>query len=728
MRREKTYNSSTILFYIQFLSLLVFINSLSFFILKEAKENENSISKNTLQFSINGGVDESFSEDKFFKIKTEIYKDYNLLTSKNAECTIPRSPQAEFGTTIIAKCEIDLSSVQNPNKIKFKEFNTNDNDNLQVKDLKNYVLEQSLSFTKKIEIKPDIEFTAESIKPIKCIDNKIIFEIIGEMKNLFIDSFTFNLPLKENSQIKAKCLCPDIYYKASVSINCTITVINDQEFLDNLINGVEIKESYYQVTNSKFEEKSFKIGIKDNNAKIELKDFECYSNKNAQNEINNSEEYSNRKSNRGVQNQNNKNEDDYNQRREEIEENQRRREREEEEEERRRRKEEEEREKKREEERKKIAQENLEKFLRDRNKIQQNRKYDDDNNNQNNNIGQRNYNNDNYNNQQNRNYDDEIDYNSNVKLVHLQVRYSYGFIYYMFYALTPVPLGHKIKASFSITKYNYNSGYNDLETKYVILKTEEQISPNDKNIIVEYVARYDCDQCKKIILDKNSIKGAKVYNIPDDIYFLDAVAINQNNYLTKSKIQNPPLYIVENIYSQNCNIYLGGNFFNQNKFFASKFALNLIGAGYYGNSKNITVYCGLNERGSFYCPINENLNNFEYKVQQFIIDQKENIIIDNSYIAREGITNQVTCQVGNNINNNLMNNNDKSNETIDGQKTFTWKRLFIGIFIIIILYYVISKFCCPKEEEQYNDDYNPRWRVSSSNYGGETYGLRSRGW
>ena len=150
MRREKTYNSSTILFYIQFLSLLVFINSLSFFILKEAKENENSISKNTLQFSINGGVDESFSEDKFFKIKTEIYKDYNLLTSKNAECTIPRSPQAEFGTTIIAKCEIDLSSVQNPNKIKFKEFNTNDNDNLQVKDLKNYVLEQSLSFTKKI--------------------------------------------------------------------------------------------------------------------------------------------------------------------------------------------------------------------------------------------------------------------------------------------------------------------------------------------------------------------------------------------------------------------------------------------------------------------------------------------------------------------------------------------------------------------------------------------------
>ena len=723
MRREKNYNSITILFYIQFLSLLVFINSLSFFILKEAKENDNSISKNTLQFSINGGVDEAFSEDKFFTIKTEIYKDHNLLTSKNAECNIPRSPQAEFGTTIIAKCEIDLSSVQNPNKIKFKELKTNDNDNLQVKDLKNYILEQTLSFTKKFEMKPDIEFIAEKIKPIKCIDDKIIFEIIGEMKNSFIDSFTFNLPLKENSQIIAKCLCPDIYYKTSVSINCTITVINDQEFLNNLIKGVEIKESYYQVTNSKFEEKSFKIEIKDNNEKIELKDFECNSNKNTQNEINNSEEYSNQKSNRG---------------REEIEENQRRREREEEEERRkrieeeeerrRRRKEEEEKEKKREEERKKIAQEDLENFLRNRIKIQQNRKYDDDNNSQNNNnIGQRNYNNDNYNIEQNRNYEDEIDYNSNVKLVHLQVRYSYGFIYYMFYALTPVPLGHKIKASFSITKYKYNTGYNDLETKYIILKTEEQISPNDKNIIIEYVARYDCEQCKKIILDKNSIKGAKVYNIPDDIYFLDAVAINQNNYLKKSQMQNPPLYIVENIYNQNCNIYLGGNFFNQNKFFASKFALNLIGVGYYGNSKNLTVYCGLNERGSFYCPINENLNNFEYKVQQFIIDQKENIIIDNSYIAREGVTNQVTCQVGKNS--NLMNNNDKSNETIDGQKTFTWKSLFIGIFIIIILYYVISKFCCPKEEDQYNDDYNPRWRVSSSNYGGgETYGLRSRGW
>ena len=81
------------------------------------------------------------------------------------------------------------------------------------------------------------------------------------------------------------------------------------------------------------------------------------------------------------------------------------------------------------------------------------------NNNQNNQNNQNSQNN-NYNNKNsNENENEIIDYNSNVKLIHLQVRYSYGFIYYMFYALTPVPLGHKIKVGFTISKgssYNYD--------------------------------------------------------------------------------------------------------------------------------------------------------------------------------------------------------------------------------------------------------------------------------
>ena len=189
----------------------------------------------------------------------------------------------------------------------------------------------------------------------------------------------------------------------------------------------------------------------------------------------------------------------------------------------------------------------------------------------------RNYQNENSNNQiiidvnnNNQNNYDEIDYNSNVKLIHLQVRYSNGYIYYMFYALTPVPLGHKIKVRFSITKYNYDSGFNDQEFKYIILKTEEAITTNEKNIIIEYMAKYDCEQCRKMIIDKSSIQGATIYNIPDDQYFLDAILTNRKNYLSKNTMQNPPLYISDNIYSQNCMIYLGGNFFNRNTFFISK--------------------------------------------------------------------------------------------------------------------------------------------------------------
>ena len=74
----------------------------------------------------------------------------------------------------------------------------------------------------------------------------------------------------------------------------------------------------------------------------------------------------------------------------------------------------------------------------------------------------------------------------------------------------------------------------------------------------------------------------------------------------------------------------------------------------------------------------------------------------------------------------LFQNNDKTNEENTEKKIFTWKRFIFGIIGIVILYYAITKCCCQKEEE-YPEEYNNRWRVSSSSYGGgETYGLRNR--
>ena len=727
--KDNHFLSVSIIFLVEILSLLVFINSLSFYVLEEAKENEKSSSKSSiLSFTIKGGVDQSFNEDIFFKIKTELYKENKYLSEKNAECTIQKNPDAKFGTSVIANCEIDLLSTDNPNKIKFISIISNNN-KFQLNDINNYVLEKVLSFTKKIETKPDIEFTAASIKTIKCDYNKFIFGIKGDINKYWINSFTFDINLNENNSIKAKCVCPNVIFNSEITINCTITISTDNDFMENLKKGIILKENFYKITD-KDAEKLLKFKIKNDKETIELKDFNCNPDNNEEKDV----DYSNysKKSNRGKNENEYKRDEDSNKYKEE-ESAQSRWEREQEEEKRKRREREE---REREEEKKKKAQDDLEKFLKQRQKEREEeekkRKYNDYDDDNNQNLRKKNYDNndnDNYYNQRNNNNDDDIiDYNSNVKLIHIQVRYSYGFIYYMFYALTPVPLGHKIKARFSIKKYNYDTGYNDQENKYIILKTEEEINPNDKNIIIEYIAKYDCQQCKQIILDKNNIQGAKIYNIPEEQYQLDAVAVNQNNYLTKSKMESPPLYIVDNIFNQNCMINLNGNFFNKNKFFIAKFPLTLIkSSNYGGSSSNITVYCGLNERGVFACPITDNMELFEYKLEPLIIDKKENIIIDNTYIAKSGFVNQVSCKViGVPKIGVSQNNNDDQLKENPVKKMSTTKKIIIGIVVIIILYYLISKCCCPKEEEEFTDDYNPKWRVSSSNYGGETYGLRNR--
>ena len=758
-----------IIFCIQTLSLIGLINSISIYVLEEAKEIPSS-KNNILSFIIKSGVNEAINNDKYFKIDSEIYNNNEILKKSQIECTIPKEPNADFGTRIDIKCEIDLESTSNANKIKFLEFIPDYNDrDLTIIDRNNKILSQYLSFEKKAELKPDYQFVAESIKSIQCKENVLNFGIKGDIDKYWIKGFQFNLTWNENFPFVSQCQCPDIYFSSEVTINCTLEIKNNENFIYNLNKGILLKQKIYEAIDKDNKKVIVKISIKENKPELELKELNCDFGSYRQSERNDMDY--NRKSNRGSQYEPSGSDKTSEKNQEEIdkeEENQKRWEREKEEE-KRRKKEEEDREK--EEEKRRKEQQDYQKYMRererekeeeerrrrkeqedeqrqreDRDRRNQNSNYynnynnNDNYNNRNDFRGKRNYENENdnnnynnYNRQRNRDrdseIDDKIDYNSNVKLLHLQIRYSYGFLYYMGYALTPIPAGHKIKIRLLISKYNQDSRATEQESKYIILKNEEEISPNDRNIIVEYTARLDCESCRKILLDKNSFEGVKIFNFPEKEYLLDALETNRNNYLQKNKMQSPPLYITENIYTQNCLINLGGNFFNRNRFFASKFALNLIGDGY-NNNRNITVNCGLNERSIFSCPINENLNNFEYKLNQFIIDDKENIIIDNSLVTRGSVTYRVTClpQPGSLQNtNNLFKNEEKQNDSVSSTKRSKIKKILIWIFILIVAYYVISKFCCHKEEE-YSDEYNSRWRVSSNNYGGETYGLRSRGW
>ena len=794
MKKQNKNFPLNLIFCIEIFSLFIFIKSIPFYILEQAKQVENLSQKsNVLSFTIKAGINEAFNQDKSFQIQSEIYNDVELLKKTNIDCSIPKSPDADFGTKIDINCEIDLLTISDGNKVKFLEFISNSDDDLNIIDRNNNILGNYLSFTIKTNNKQDYEFTTESINSIKCFENKFVFGLKGEIDKYWIKGFSFNITWNDNFPLSAKCVCPNVYFSSEIMINCTLELINDDTFINNLNKGIIIKENIYEAIDSNNEKKIIKINIKDNKEKIELNEIECEKNVNEKKEKKNDYNFElNDNSDRVSQNDNskedsggviyntfkntffpgkkherlNKNkiekeeedqkkwerekeeekkrkkeeeEDEKNrkeqedlqryirQRQREEEEDKRRKEREEEDE-RKKKKEEEEREKEEQRRRKQnYYNSNDNYYNQNQNNFRRKRNYEDNDNNSPNNYNrQRNGNKYNEN-------DDFIDDNSGVKLLHLQVRYSYGFLYYMGYALTPIPLGHKIKLRFSVSRLNYENGFVEQENENIILKSEEEITPNDKNIIVEYVTRYDCEKCKKIILDKNYIKGAEIYNLPKEQRLLDAIEINKNNYLTKGRMQNPPLYITENIYTQNCLINLGGNFFNKNRFFASKFELNLINVGYYNNNKNLTVYCSLNERGIFSCPITENLNNFEYKLEQFIIDTKENIIIDNSILSRQTMTNRASCQIGsrnnfqNNINNNMVNNYDKNNNIVNVTKTTRTKKIIIWILTIVIVYFIVNKYCCKKEEE-YSDEYNSRWRVSSSNYGGETYGLRGRGW
>ena len=697
--------------------LIYLINAQNIFILEKAEEKSSS-NKNILSFEIKAGITESIESNIEFQIQSEFYENNKYIKDKNIDCNIPKTLDASFGTQINIKCYIDLYEADclKANKIKFIKFKKDDK--LKIDDQKQNVLGNDLYFDQRLkedkkkeeikEIKADIIFTAEKVTIEQYKENKLIFLIKGQFNSIWTLAFDFELII--NKDIKTKCRSPNLVFEKEGNINCTLEIdVNNYRLIDNLKNGITIEENIYKVKRVFSEEKVFKFCIKEG-IKLEIKDL------NTNKEISKTdEEEDDKKSEWDIQR--------------EIE---RRR-----------------REKEREEEKKKKDQEDLETLLKKRQQImnEENKKntynlynpysiFGNNNNNNNNNPSNNNNQNNNIyiKNQEN----EEIDYNSNVKLVHLQVRYSYDIIYYMFYALTPIPLGHKIKVGFTLSTGNYNYGDSNRLSRNIILKTEEEISPNDKSVIIEYVARFECPQCKKIVLDPNKIQGAKVYNIPKEEYLLDAINVNQNGYLQKSKMTSPPLFITENIFNQNCMIELGGNFFNKNKFFISKFALTLIGIGYYNPNRNITLYCSLNEREIFSCPIQENINNFEFILEPLIVNQKENIIIDNSKMTRDRMIFHASCQQLNNISpmnmgisTNNYNNNQKQNDPIKNpeqmpdlliQKKTDWKKIIYIIVILIVAYYILSKFCCKKEEDN-NVEYDSRWRVSS-----ESYGLRNSNW
>ena len=125
---------------------------------------------------------------------------------------------------------------------------------------------------------------------------------------------------------------------------------------------------------------------------------------------------------------------------------------------------------------------------------------------------------------------------------------------------------------------------------------------------------------------------------------------------------------------------------------------------------------------------------FGYKLEQFIIDKKENIIIDNSLLSKNSIFN-VKCE--NIINSkkgkdNISNNKIKNNKIINQRKMSKKKKVMMGSILVILLLYLIIN-CCFSEKNEYSDYSSTSTSssissISSSNYVGETSGLLNRRW
>ena len=382
-----------------------------------------------------------------------------------------------------------------------------------------------------------------------------------------------------------------------------------------------------------------------------------------------------------------------------------------------------------EEERKKKEQEEIIKMIRERQEkekkeIEEKIKKEEEENKRRENLRKRNF--ENITNNQN---DYKIkDNNINVKLIHIQIKFSFDKISYLFYSLTPIPKGHQIKINLQIFKFDYISRNNMIENKSIILMSEQEINKEDDNIIIEYTGNLECRECKKIILDKNNIEGATIYNIPEDENQREAIFVGRKKYISKFNIKNPLLYITERVSNKNCLVNLQGNFFNKNRFFPSKFSLILINNGNSFENKNITISCGLNERSIFECPIEENLKKFEFTLEKLIINKKENIIIDNSLVTGNNMVNQIYCNKEINkiqVEENNLKNNNKS----VSKKMSKKKRIIILLICLIILLYLLINCCCEEEKEpEYKYSSSSSGSISNRNYVGETSGLINRRW
>ena len=413
--------SFIIIFCIQTLSLFGLINSISIYVLEEAKEIPSS-KNNILSFIIKSGINEAINNDKYFKIDSEIYDNSEILKKSQIECTIPKEPNADFGTRIDIKCEIDLESTSNANKIKFLEFIPDNNDrDLSIIDKNKKILDQYLSFEKKekkADLKPDYKFVAETIKSSECKENVLNFEIKGEIDKFFIKGFQFNITWNDNFPFEAQCICPDIYLSSETTIKCSLEIKNNENFIYNLNKGIQLKQKVYEEKEKDNKMKVVKISIKDNKPELVLNELNCDFGS-----YRNDMDY-NRKSNRGSQYEqpeSGKNQEEINK----EEESQKKWEREKEEE-KRRKKEEEDREK--EDERRRKEQQDYEKYMREREREKEEeerrrRKEQEDEQRQREDGDRRNKNNNYYNNYNNRNdfrgkrnYDNENDNNNNYNI------------------------------------------------------------------------------------------------------------------------------------------------------------------------------------------------------------------------------------------------------------------------------------------------------------------------
>ena len=404
------------LFFILSSLFLSLINTQSIFILESAEEKTSS-DKNILTFTIQAGINDDINSNINFQIESEFYENDKYIKDKRIDCTIPKASDVSFGTKINIKCSIDLYYIDclKSNKVKFIKFIKNDN--LEINDSKqnvlgnNFLFEKRLKETEKdkekdkdkdkdkekkeVDIKADYEFTADKITYIQYNGNQLTFLIKSQYDSIFTPSFDFDLIINRN--IKTKCKSPGLFLTKEGSINCTLIIVplNNNNILESIKDGIIIKENIYRLQRSFNDDKVFKFSIR-NGDKLEIKDF----NLNKGQIFKEKEEDEDKKSEWEIQREIDK------------------------------------RRRKREEEKKKKDQEELDN-LRRRQQVEKkqnkNNNYNpfytpseyDKNQNKNNNYPNNNYNNNNNNFFNNQNDDNEqIDYNSNVKLIHLQVRYS----------------------------------------------------------------------------------------------------------------------------------------------------------------------------------------------------------------------------------------------------------------------------------------------------------------